>query len=125
MSRHFLGPDPLARAANVPHPARTRATDAHRRGQSISRPRSAGAGSTPTARCRASGRTTFAILSELGPVEGATVADWPLGYDELEPYYAEAERAIGVAGDAGANPFAAWRSGPYPMPPGAPMYGAV
>ena len=35
------------------------------------------------------------------------------------------ERAIGVAGRAGANPFAAWRSGPYPMPPGAPMYGAV
>jgi len=32
---------------------------------------------------------------------------------------------VGVAGEAGANPFAAWRSGPYPMPSGAPMYGAV
>ncbi len=53
------------------------------------------------------------------------MADWPLHYDELEPYYAAAERAIGVAGQAGANPFAAWRSGPYPMPPGAPMYGAT
>ena len=30
-----------------------------------------------------------------------------------------------MAGREGANPFAAWRSGPYPMPPGAPMYGAV
>ena len=53
------------------------------------------------------------------------MADWPLTYDELEPYYAEVEKAIGVAGRAGANPFAAWRSGPYPMPPGAPMYGAL
>jgi gluconate 2-dehydrogenase alpha chain len=53
------------------------------------------------------------------------VDDWPLTYDELEPFYAEVEKAIGVAGRAGANPFAAWRSGPYPMPPGAPMYGAL
>ena len=30
-----------------------------------------------------------------------------------------------MAGADGANPFAAWRSGPYPMPPGAPMYGAT
>jgi gluconate 2-dehydrogenase alpha chain len=52
------------------------------------------------------------------------VADWPLSYDELEPYYAEAERSVGVAGTAGANPFAGPRSGPYPMPSGAPMYGA-
>ena len=35
------------------------------------------------------------------------------------------KRGIGVAGLAGANPFAAWRSGPFPMPPGASMYGAV
>lgn len=26
--------------------------------------------------------------------------DWPLGYDDLAPYYARAEQAIGVAGDA-------------------------
>ena len=67
----------------------------------------------------------FALLSTHGPIEGAEVADWPLSYDDLEPFYAEAERSIGVAGEAGANPFAAWRSGPYPMPSGAPMYGAL
>ena len=67
----------------------------------------------------------FRLFSTHGPQEGAAVDDWPIDYDELEPYYAEVERAIGVAGRAGANPFAAWRSGPYPMPPGAPMYGAV
>lgn len=26
--------------------------------------------------------------------------DWPIGYDELEPYYFEAERLLGVAGDS-------------------------
>ena len=68
----------------------------------------------------------FQLLERAGPHRGRRrSADWPLAYDELEPYYAEAERAIGVAGAAGANPFAAWRSGPYPMPPGAPMYGAT
>ncbi len=65
------------------------------------------------------------LHSTLGPVEGAQVADWPLRYEDLEPFYAEAERRIGVAGDASANPFAAWRSGPYPMAPGPPMYGAL
>jgi choline dehydrogenase-like flavoprotein len=41
-------------------------------------------------------------------------ADWPLDYDELEPYYTEAERIIGVAGPAGdARRF---RSAPYPLP---------
>ena len=35
------------------------------------------------------------------------------------------KRASASQGLGGANPFAAWRSGPYPMPPGAPMYGAA
>ena len=32
---------------------------------------------------------------------GSTVADWPLDYDELEPFYDAVEREIGVAGQAG------------------------
>jgi choline dehydrogenase-like flavoprotein len=67
----------------------------------------------------------FRLASELGPVDGADVVDWPLDYAELEPCYAEAERVVGVAGDHTANPFAAWRSGPYPMPPGPDMFCAV
>jgi len=47
--------------------------------------------------------------------EGHTLADWPLGYDELEPYYTQLEHHIGVAGDAASNPFVP-RSAPYPMP---------
>ncbi len=66
----------------------------------------------------------FRLRSTLGPIEGADVVDWPLTYDELEPYYAEAERLVGVAGEE-TNPFAAWRSGPFPMPPGPDMQGAI
>jgi choline dehydrogenase-like flavoprotein len=46
-------------------------------------------------------------------------AAWPYRYDELEPYYAEAERLLGVAGDDAADPTAPPRSAPYPQPPAA------
>jgi choline dehydrogenase-like flavoprotein len=42
-------------------------------------------------------------------------ADWPLDYAALEPFYAEAEALVGVAGPAAAG--ARWRSAPYPLPP--------
>lgn len=54
----------------------------------------------------------------------ANFADWPFGYDELEPFYVEAERLYGVQG-ADDNPYASRRSAPYPMPPGVPMYLAL
>lgn len=47
-------------------------------------------------------------------------ADWPMEYAELEPYYLEAERAIGVAGPA--DPGARRRSAPYPLPAHAMSY---
>jgi glucose dehydrogenase len=41
--------------------------------------------------------------------------DWPIAWDELERYYGEAERRIGVGGDL--SPFVEdRRSEPYPMP---------
>ena len=42
--------------------------------------------------------------------------DWPISYDELEPWYCDAERELGVAGDPNAE-LNAPRSQPYPMPP--------
>lgn len=48
--------------------------------------------------------------------EGHTVADWPISYDELEPYYTDVEYQIGVAGNGTSNPFVP-RSRPLPMPP--------
>lgn len=43
-------------------------------------------------------------------------ADWPLGYDEVEPWYGAAERFMAVSGTDDDNPFAPWRSSPYPLP---------
>jgi choline dehydrogenase-like flavoprotein len=43
--------------------------------------------------------------------------DWPLTYDELEPYYSEAEYFLGVSGSNTDNPLAPARSRPYPLPP--------
>ena len=44
--------------------------------------------------------------------------DWPIGYDDLEPYYQQAEDAMGVAGpDPSAEDLGSPRSAPYPMPP--------
>jgi choline dehydrogenase-like flavoprotein len=41
--------------------------------------------------------------------------DWPITYDDLEPFYTKAERALGVAG-AADSPFASWRSSDFPLP---------
>jgi len=67
----------------------------------------------------------FHLRSELGEIPGANFADWPLTYDELEPFYTEVEQIVGVQGEDGSDPFAPKRSRPYPMPPGAPMYVAL
>lgn len=44
-------------------------------------------------------------------------ARWPIGYGDLEPFYTQAERLLGVHGAAGADPLEPPRSGPYPFPP--------
>jgi glucose dehydrogenase len=41
--------------------------------------------------------------------------DWPIGYDELEPYYLAAEQLMGVSGND-ESPWWPRRSAPYPMP---------
>jgi gluconate 2-dehydrogenase alpha chain len=48
---------------------------------------------------------------------GSTIADWPLSYADLEPFYERVEETIGVGGAAGANPFEGPRRSNYPMPP--------
>ena len=56
---------------------------------------------------------------------GTSFIDWPLTYDEIEPFYTEAEIITGVSGIAsgpGPDPFASRRSGDYPMPPIPEMY---
>ena len=41
--------------------------------------------------------------------------DWPISYQDLEPYYVRAEQALGVAG-AADDPWASPRSTPFPLP---------
>jgi gluconate 2-dehydrogenase alpha chain len=48
---------------------------------------------------------------------GYDVVDWPIGYDDLEPYYERFEWEFGVSGHGGRNPFAGPRRRDYPMPP--------
>lgn len=57
----------------------------------------------------------FQERSLLGPLAGTGFADWPLTYQELEPYYTKVDWEIGVSGAPG--PFDPPRSRPYPMPP--------
>lgn len=58
--------------------------------------------------------------------EELTIQDWPLTYDELEPYYDFFEKVCGTSGkagnlggevQAGGNPFEGPRSDEYPTPP--------
>ncbi|HEX5862656.1 MAG TPA: GMC family oxidoreductase [Casimicrobiaceae bacterium] len=47
--------------------------------------------------------------------------DWPIGYEQLEPFYDEAERVLGVAG-SNTETWGAPRKSQYPMPPISPTY---
>jgi choline dehydrogenase-like flavoprotein len=58
----------------------------------------------------------FALESEHG-----VGSDWPLDYADLRPYYARAERALGVAG-ADDNPYAPPREEPHPLPAFPPSH---
>ena len=62
--------------------------------------------------------------------EGNAIHDWPVSYEELEPFYDRFEYDVGVSGRAGniggqivpgGNPFEGWRSRPFPLPPLATM----
>jgi len=59
----------------------------------------------------------FEERTQFGEVAGAGLADWPIKYADLEPYYTKAEYDLGISGLGGANPFEAPRSKPYPLPP--------
>ncbi|MFL6239662.1 MAG: GMC oxidoreductase [Actinomycetes bacterium] len=125
--RHFLGPDPLVE----PRTFRRASSGADRdwTGPVNDLPATVGGGGV-----HADGKLPrfrpedFKCVSANGPMPGADLVDWPVTYDEMEPYYTAAEYVVGVSGIATgptSNPFAAWRSAPYPMPPGPPMYGAL
>lgn len=60
----------------------------------------------------------FALRSVYGEVKGANVVDWPIAYEDLEPYYEKVERIIGVSGKVVPHPYAEPRSTPdFPYAP--------
>ncbi len=60
----------------------------------------------------------FRLLSEFGPIEGANITDWPITYEDLEPYYTKVEEEIGVSGKVVQHKFLEPRSTPdFPYPP--------
>jgi len=68
----------------------------------------------------------FRLLSEFGPIKGANVVDWPISYEDLEPYYTLVETEVGVSGHFTDHPFAEPRSSkdfPYPATTEHPISG--
>jgi len=59
----------------------------------------------------------FKLLSSYGPIKGANIVDWPVDYEDMEPYYAKVESVVGVSGKVVKHPFLEPRSTsdfPYP-----------
>ncbi|HXW08292.1 MAG TPA: GMC family oxidoreductase [Vicinamibacterales bacterium] len=54
-------------------------------------------------------------FGELRHFDGISPA-WPIAYEDLEPYYTEAERLYQVHGERGVDPTEPPASGPYPYP---------
>ena len=125
ISRHFLGPDPLIE----PRTFRRSADEGEHThvGEVNSIPTTVGGGGT-----HADGKVPRFREEDFAPLLHLRAAGGRRGR-RLAARLRRARAVLrrGRAGHrrggprAGANPFAAWRSGPYPMPPGAPMYGAV
>lgn len=60
----------------------------------------------------------FRLYSEFGAIKGANIADWPISYEELEPYYTKAESEVGISGQVEQHKHLEPRSSKtYPYPP--------
>jgi choline dehydrogenase-like flavoprotein len=59
----------------------------------------------------------FRMRSTYGAPTGSSLEDWPISYDDLEPFYDKAEHEIGVSGDVSTDPFHGPRKRDLPMPP--------
>ena len=59
----------------------------------------------------------FQEASLFGTMVGTGIADWPITYDEIEPFYTQAEWEIGISGPNIKTPLLAPMSKGYPMEP--------
>jgi choline dehydrogenase-like flavoprotein len=62
----------------------------------------------------------FRMASKYGVPEGSSLADWPISYATLEPFYERAEWELGVAGDGNIIQSQIPRRRNYPLPPVPP-----
>jgi choline dehydrogenase-like flavoprotein len=62
----------------------------------------------------------FRMASKYGIPEGSSLADWPITYETLEPFYERAEWELGVAGDGRSIQHEIPRQRNYPLPPVPP-----
>ncbi len=117
--RHFLTPDPLVDPRSF---RESEEEDGLRRsvGEVNHLPRCVGGAGVhanlATPRFDAQGFELGRLLGARVP--GASFADWPVSYAELEPFYLYNEWLLGVQGEPERNPFEPPRSGPLPMPAG-------
>ncbi len=59
----------------------------------------------------------FNEKTHVGAIAGTGLEDWPISYEELEPYYVQAEWEMGISGVRVDSPFVAPMSKDYPVPP--------
>ena len=114
VNRYNLWPDPILN----PRTVRTKAGEKARRELFCPVPQMVGGGTVHwQGWLPRFTESDFRFRTVAGDLPGATLADWPITYAEIEPYYAKVEWAFGVSGQAGANRFESPRSQGYPCPP--------
>ena len=60
----------------------------------------------------------FTLKSEYGEIENANIVDWPIDYEDLEPYYTKVESIVGISGKVVKHPYIEPRSTKdYPYKP--------
>jgi len=52
----------------------------------------------------------FRLKSKYGEIKGANIVDWPISYDDMEPYYDLTEELVGISGDLKKHKYEPWRS---------------
>ena len=62
----------------------------------------------------------FRMATKYGVPAGSSLADWPITYETLEPFYERAEWELGAAGDGQAIQHQVPRKKNYPLPPVPP-----
>ncbi len=58
----------------------------------------------------------FRMASEYGLPKGSSLADWPITYEDMAPYYEKVEWEIGICGDHRTMTHLPAYDRPYPMP---------